>query len=154
MSRNTPSCPLGSTLFASSCAQSNYCSVSLQPGGLPDNSLLTDFAPHTKIANIPKFTKTIRVGCVTNKRRQRVTIITKCTPYCFLIPSLQYYQHVGYVSSKMLVHPVTAHLGCMRGGWGGGQVRRGVLPSMGILRGGIPAPAFTSPMRPQIKAFQ
>jgi len=28
-----------------------------------------------------------------------------------------------------------------------------VLPLMGILRGGIPAPAFSSPMRPQRNTF-
>jgi len=46
---------------------------------------------------------------------------------------------------------VTVHLGCVCV-WGGGaaEVRRDeVLPSMGILREGIPAPEFTSPMRPK-----
>ena len=39
-------------------------------------------------------------------------------------------------------------------GRGAAQFRRDeVLPSMGILRGGIPAPAFTSPMRPQRDTF-
>jgi len=42
---------------------------------------------------------------------------------------------------------VTVHLGCV---WGAAQVRRDeVLHLMGILREGIPAPTFTSPMRPK-----
>jgi len=40
------------------------------------------------------------------------------------------------------------------GGGGAAQVRLGeVLPSLGILRGGMPAPAFTSQMRPQRNTF-